>query len=328
MREPEGRTESLREAQRSLLSWGKELRAAPATFGTLNDIRAWQEDLAKNIRALSKINREILEADPELSERLADLERMSNALFVRATELNEKVWREAPTDPNVYGTLEKIRVIGPILRDMDALIGDRVMDVCAGATPFTLAIPGKGRTRIAVDLVPPHDRNGFVWVEANVAQLLETPGAFEKLMERVFARNGTHGERKATAIFVSDALNYLPLSESIGAFTTLLEEDGLLVIVNQPGRTFEDGAALIHPRALRTNSELLQALRARGFEIVTHSRIFNSPEEEVRAPAGSEEKGAFFFVFRKPGWLKRKILGLTARAQSEIADARKADESP
>lgn len=212
-------------------------------------------------------------------------------------------------DKSQYNWDGKVAHLRPLLKlfDDEGMIGNIVLDVGGGRRPLSFFLGKEGRKLLTLDFVKPVIGAGdFHHLKGDI-RLANDPTSFarRKAVLQVAEWLGidprsAKPEQVDTMIF-SEILNYVPYQETLRSLVPYLKPGGLLIVHNQPGRTFEGkGESLLDPEGVKSTPEMMQFIEKLGFRIQ-----FSSPVGKELPKPGNDEF-MIFAVFRKENWLERK----------------------
>lgn len=142
-----------------------------------------------------------------------------------------------------------------VLRKETGGAGPMIVDVGSGPYPVSRYLAEKNSRRLLIDINPPWDvQRGERHIRRNVRDML----GFMRSTKEPFA---------STIVF-SDILNYIPYEHALQTAYTNLISGGCIVVVNQPGRTFDHAAHILDRQGLHSTHDLEDCVTHLGMHTV------------------------------------------------------------
>ena len=219
-----------------------------------------------------------------------------------------------------YDWPNKEKHVGPLLKQLDEaeMVGNTVLDIGAGPRPVSSFLKREGRSLFAVDFVRPLVAHDFHHIRGDIRQAHESESfamkrAIVQIAEKMGVDPRTAGPQQVDTMIFSDILNYLPYEDTVRALSHFLKRGGLLIVLNQPGRTFEGGEKLLHPKGPKNVGEMMRTLEGLGFRLVLNIPFAETNRKgkdrfvPVRTLEGASDNDPFmmFAVLRKENVLER-----------------------
>ncbi|HUQ30446.1 MAG TPA: class I SAM-dependent methyltransferase [Candidatus Paceibacterota bacterium] len=176
----------------------------------------------------------------------------------------ESFWKKAgeASDFNAEWKEKVLNYIGKTLRRQHIPIGDVVLDIGSGINPVSRFITPESSKVIYVDFnAPESTKSVHTHINRDIHDLLDEHAFSAKralvqsaqLLE-IDPRN--ESREQVDTVFVSDILNYVPAQQLLGKAYEYLKQGGVLIVLNQPGRTFEYATHTLHPEGASDNAAL------------------------------------------------------------------------
>jgi len=173
-----------------------------------------------------------------------------------------------------YSLELKRRVLGPVMEQLDheGKIGSLILDIGSGAKPVSRLLPVRPDRRfIFADIAGGNSRIAESQsIRFDVEDIARPHSVgYRRAMVRVCRFLGRDPRSpaaggQATAMVLSDILNYVDFRKVIGCFTDFLRPDGRIIIVNVPGRGVQEQFSAA---GLKKNEDLYPLLEEKGFVI-------------------------------------------------------------
>jgi len=225
--------------------------------------------------------------------------------------------------------------IAPFLNllDQEGMIGDTVLDIGSGPRPLSGVLKKEGRKLFAIDFVRPLVAHDFHHIRGDVRKVADpdsfaTKRAVVKMASILGVDPRTAKPQQADTIIFSDILNYVPYEETVGAFAKYLKRGGLLVVLNQPQRTFKGAEHVLDPKGPKNPGEMVGTLERLGFRILVAVPLAETKAKgknrfvPVRSLEGVSDTDSFmiFTVLRKENFLERTYNTLRDGGLRKLSD--------
>ena len=170
---------------------------------------------------------------------------------------------ETYDDSNHYDIKLKYKFLVKYLEESGIEVGPVIFDIGAGELPlsqYAISEENAQRTVFAVDFLKPFEEMSH-HIDADVNALLYPKStAYKRGLIKIASMLGIDpreaDKKQVDVIVFSDILNYVPYREVITACVQFLKKDGIIVIFNQPGRTFADFQGNLPSYGVQNNDEL------------------------------------------------------------------------
>jgi len=271
-------------------------------------------------------------------EYLDKLFRRNNKSLKPSSDASQKLGQWWVKNKNVsdFDWNNKVKRIGPFLKaiDEDGSIGNVVLDVGAGPRPLSGLLKKEGRKLFAIDFVRPLKSHDFEHIRGDVRNASHPDSfALKRALVTIADKLGidprTADPKQADTIIFSDIMNYVPYEETVRSFSKYLKRGGLIIVLNQPGRTFHGGDHLLDPAGVQNTPEMMDKLQKIGFRILasvpiaettSHGKDRFVPVRELKGEGVDKERFMIFAVFRKENLIERTINTLKEGGLQEMSD--------
>lgn len=186
-------------------------------------------------------------------------------------------------------------------------MGNVVLDLGSGPKPMSFLLSGGKKRLVTVDFIRPMQlRKDNLHVSRNIKNCLDRSSYYFRrslveVSKFLHLDPRKDGKEIFDSVIMSEILNYLPYEEVLKKVVENLKPGGLIIIFNQPGRTFELPEDLessvkefiLDKDAVKSNVGLLDfASKEMGLQVIYF-------EEAENLPGYTGEKTALA-IFRKP----------------------------
>ncbi len=162
-------------------------------------------------------------------------------------------WKE-----KITGYLKKI------LKREGIEIGSVIIDLGSGKRPVSEHIAPPDSKVIYVDFNAPekdHAHNQHVHIQRDIHTLLDDDSFSAKRSSVEVAKfldvaPRSDDRERVDTVIISDILNYVPSEKTLGKIHTYLKPNGIVIILNQPGRTFDYASHTLSPEGASNNKNL------------------------------------------------------------------------
>lgn len=189
---------------------------------------------------------------------------------------NKKFWEIAggATDYNAEWKERILKHLEKVLQKQGIPIGNTILDLGAGARPISRFIASKDSKVIYVDFNRPlHEdaQSAHLHIDRDIEKLLHTEST-ATLRSRVKAAHFLGQDPRAASleqvdtVIISDLLNYVPAREVIKEAYTYIKLGGVIIVFNQPKRTFSHSGHMLHPKGAVRNNVITDTLKEIGMK--------------------------------------------------------------
>lgn len=209
-------------------------------------------------------------------------------------------WEQAGEGSD-YNAEWKARVVKHIKKILDKggiSLGSTFLDLGSGKNPVSSLIAPEDSKSIYVDFNPPSTNNTKpnVHIDRDIHALVDKDSFASKRSVVEVAKfleidPRQENTEQVNTVVISDILNYVPAQEVIEKAWSYLKEGGVIIVFNQPGRTFDYAEHSLSPEGARDNESIMQLLSSLGaspvYEQVTNENYFIGVYQKTTQPLNS-----------------------------------------
>jgi len=145
-------------------------------------------------------------------------------------------------------------------------LGNTILDLGSGPNPISYLIKDRNKKIITVDFVNPNQKyHKDLHINRNIKSIFNKDSfAFKRTLLEIskYLNIDPRVSKKESidTIILSDILNYLPYKSLFTELKKYLKPGGVIIIYNQPDRTFKEKEFILDKDGPKSNSEMISFL--------------------------------------------------------------------
>lgn len=188
----------------------------------------------------------------------------------RGEGVRKNFWEKAggASDYNAEWKEKVLHYMQKVLARQGVSMGDSILDLGSGVRPVSRFIAPDESKVIYVDFNAPDpavQHPDSLHIAKDIPSLIDSDSFAAKRSLVESARFLGKDPRQESSehidtVIVSDLLNYVPAAAVLTRAYEYLKPGGILIVLNQPGRTFEHAGHSLDPEGISNNDDLISIL--------------------------------------------------------------------